>query len=735
MKKAVLIAVLLLLIIVGSGVVVAKTTAERYAEIPNDNARAGDTRIGTQLKSILQAEDVIESDKSNGGTGARFKIIEKSGDLYFEKIYKGTGPKEYVTNNDMRALLLKNMYDQKKWSKISSESLLDQVPTVAGPATAGAGATTPFAGADGLADKFSFDKKTKTVLPRTGLTSYRDGRRVLTIKPDGTSDETWYDQNKVLFRVNYDTNGENPSLFSIEGLNSLTGALNDPGNQEITSKLGLLGAFTTGQEAKAQSMPGLYNIIKANERVQKGISDKSITSLDQVPDNIKRYFDAADFDELKRLALRFETTGTSPPSSSQKTGTPPQPKTEAQKATDAVNEMKIKIAGDKLDAGEASTKTEELALYLETFAANQREQLQKKQEQLKKSYSDEQRKALQDEISALKKEISDLDSTAKELHQQALQFQWQSHWFFNMEKFEKEIREFGYGPTMVTIQSLLARGSRWSALSNAWLGETEWYQKWFDVSNNEYLQLWSNRPAFAITHTLTGSGWDVCKRDDALRAEIPGQSAQFVETPSGTYQFVGSIMAERSSEKVAVLCERNPDEEAEEEFVCGKKQVCVKDFCYADEDKDGEADPDAEEPLKGYFYKVSWGVSAPADESFTPFVDEDKKAVRFNLQLVGEKSVWLYKRSDASGTAVLALENGANDRAVITHFSTEEPPFNKACLRYDPSYPIKDRYGEQVTDQCVEIIKSDRGTVEFTKSDRSESVTSSSTEVEGNNEW
>ena len=95
---------------------------------------------------------------------------------------------------------------------------------------------------------------------------------------------------------------------------------------------------------------------------------------------------------------------------------------------------------------------------------------------------------------------------------------------------------------------------------------------------------------------------------------------------------------ERSAETSPILCQKNPDQEAEEQWICDRHQVCVDDsFCYADKDDDEEADDD--EPLKGYFYKITWAVSAPQDEAYTPLVDENGVAVSFNI--------WIDQNPDA----------------------------------------------------------------------------------------
>ena len=208
----------------------------------------------------------------------------------------------------------------------------------------------------------------------------------------------------------------------------------------------------------------------------------------------------------------------------------------------------------------------------------------------------------------------------------------------------------------------------------------------------------------------------------------------FVRTRTGTYQFVGSIQAERSPTKTTVLCERNQDPESDEEWLCNRGEVCVEGtFCSADVDNDNEAD-DPNTPVEGYFYKITWGVTAPQDEKQTPYIDENGKAVKFNIQLSGPGGqVWLYQRPGETPTAILALNNGQGDSDVITHYSPQA--FVEACIRYDPRHTVTDGTGDSVGDQCVPIIFNQKGSVEYSASGRTPSVTTQSTQVSQNRDW
>ncbi len=245
------------------------------------------------------------------------------------------------------------------------------------------------------------------------------------------------------------------------------------------------------------------------------------------------------------------------------------------------------------------------------------------------------------------------------------------------------------------VSSLISRASSYSALSNLLMPETT--KQWRDAANSEAMNRWSGLIAFMSA--------ELCGADEAKRSSVPGQGYSFVRTQSGTYQFVGSIQAEKSLTTTPLLCMPNEDPEAEEEFVCSSKLLCREDqYCYENED--------AEEPAQGYFYKITWGISAPADEAYTPFIDEDGKAVRFNLLLSGPGGQkWIFKRADAMGARVLALENGASDGGTIVRFLKED--YNRVCVIFDPAESIIDYFGEAVSEICADFVASNKGVVEY----------------------
>ncbi|MBU0459470.1 MAG: hypothetical protein KJ771_01545 [Nanoarchaeota archaeon] len=271
-----------------------------------------------------------------------------------------------------------------------------------------------------------------------------------------------------------------------------------------------------------------------------------------------------------------------------------------------------------------------------------------------------------------------------------------------------------------TLGALSKLGS-YRSLSNLLLPDAT--KEWTAFSDQEGLRIWADLDAFAASQ--------YCRDDEEKRSTQDGKAYAFVRTSSGTYQFVGSIQAEYTTETTQILCERNPDQDSEEEFICGKGLVCVdNNFCYEDKNDDGEAD--SKEPAQGHYYKISWGVTAPQDEKFTPYVDENGKAVRFNIQLSGpEGSQWIFKRLGKFGANVIELDNGANDGGIITKFLQEL--YTQVCIVFDPKDSVIDFDGDPVSTICTHFVATTQQSVEYgTATGNSPSITSTSKDVEMN---
>ena len=315
-------------------------------------------------------------------------------------------------------------------------------------------------------------------------------------------------------------------------------------------------------------------------------------------------------------------------------------------------------------------------------------------------------------------DAKELQAKAKELREAEETLGWQGNWVEGMFEDGGTYRawtqgDWAGGQLFGGSLAVVGKLGSYQALSNALFPETS--KAWLNWADSETLDRWADLPAFA------SSEW--CGVDDAKRSDTPGQSSSFVRTQSGSYQFVGQVQAEKSKKETEILCEIDEDDEP----YCSKGQVCVNDFCYADEDDNEKPDDDI--PLKGKFYKIYWGVTAPQDESHTPYIDENRKAVKFNVRLEGDGEVWLYKTKGAIERGVMELENGESDSGLIVKFLNKD--YNKVCIYFHSDYQVKDYYGGDVEEICTKFVFISEGKVEAGDSD-SDSSSSSNAAVELN---
>ena len=269
------------------------------------------------------------------------------------------------------------------------------------------------------------------------------------------------------------------------------------------------------------------------------------------------------------------------------------------------------------------------------------------------------------------------------------------------------------------------------AISNLIFGKATFFKEWRSSIDK----------AFA---PLLGSSWfpsAICENNELHWKDIEPEGKAVIKTISGTYQAVASIQMERSQEATPILCHKNPDEEADQQFICDRRQVCVKDqFCYADEDRDG--DPDSKDPLKGYFYKITWAASAPRDEAFTPLRDENGVAVSFNIVLKkGEQATPIYNLN-GNVASPIQLQNSASDRDVIIKYSTNL--YDQACIIWNQapmSINVAGRDGaaagfSKIDNVCFSAVTSSIGEVNWQRSGQgSTSVSQKQGGVSKNTDW
>ena len=346
---------------------------------------------------------------------------------------------------------------------------------------------------------------------------------------------------------------------------------------------------------------------------------------------------------------------------------------------------------------------------------------------------------------AINKRLAELKTAAdkdsklfKDLMEKADSLYWQGDWLEAMGAEAYDILvsgDWAGGHIIGGIAGLAGQLGKYQGLSNLLFPETT--QDWLEWSNSEFLLNWADLPGFASRE------W--CGYDEAKRYSEPGKSSAFVSTVSGTYQFVGSIQGEKSNQKFPISCERNPLYEGqsqelvdpnlinlpsvgqayyneEDEFICKDDYICKEDsFCY-------ETEFDIE-PVKGYFYKITWGVSAPTDEKFTPYIDENGKAVKFNLQLSGSSGTkWAFSRPGAYGESVITLDNGEQDGGTIASYSAEN--YDRVCIKFHSSHKVYDYENDAVDEICTNFADTVSGTTNY--GGTADSVTSRNPDVTTN---
>ncbi len=220
-----------------------------------------------------------------------------------------------------------------------------------------------------------------------------------------------------------------------------------------------------------------------------------------------------------------------------------------------------------------------------------------------------------------------------------------------------------------------------------------------DIGGAVWSEEWQQKADETFAPML-GSNWfpsAICETESRMKDVVP-QGKAMIKTSSGTYQTVASVQGERSEKKAPILCSRNPDKEAKEEFVCGDGAVCVEQLCYADkvpEGGDGEADVPAKgeiKPLEGFFYTISWAVTAPSDEKLTPLM-KSGAAVSFNVVVKdteGKTVAHLYRGKQGEKEGAIELANGASDRDVMTHYSEKE--LSMVCIVWKNA-PLSQDFG------------------------------------------
>src|SRR3989344_3391851 len=196
--------------------------------------------------------------------------------------------------------------------------------------------------------------------------------------------------------------------------------------------------------------------------------------------------------------------------------------------------------------------------------------------------------------------------------------------------------------------------------------------------------------------------------------DVAPKGTAYIETSSGSHQAVAHIEMERSLQEIYVLCdETRPC--TEEGYSCSNEGFCQKE----------------KETLKAYFYKITWGVTAPSDEALTTSIDEKGNAVSFNIK-VGDN--WLYEKDGISKKDTIKLQRGGHDGDAMVYYSLN-PSISEACILWDaPPKTLSTDFGggiDEIGDVCNDVIISTAGSINYEASggEGSSSSTVSSGEV------
>jgi hypothetical protein len=180
---------------------------------------------------------------------------------------------------------------------------------------------------------------------------------------------------------------------------------------------------------------------------------------------------------------------------------------------------------------------------------------------------------------------------------------------------------------------------------------------------------------------------EMCKSE----FDVIGDSVLVLENTGGTFQFLGRIEGERSG-LVPVIC--NATGECQTGSCRTFDNACVNNK--------NTADPSDDTILKQFFYKITYGVTAPSDQKLTPNVDEES-AISFNILLTGKAE------SKSIFSDFIHLENGQPKRDVIVKYSSIE--YDKLCLIFGKK--AVDRHGKKIDQICNTMQLSEKSFVNF----------------------
>ncbi len=210
-----------------------------------------------------------------------------------------------------------------------------------------------------------------------------------------------------------------------------------------------------------------------------------------------------------------------------------------------------------------------------------------------------------------------------------------------------------------TMQTLFNRPVSAYAIANEWEAYGDWINFWDEV--------------FASYLPVTDEFYESAICEEWWFPIEPTSEVTLIETPDGGRRVAAHIEAEKTYQQV-LLC-------GEDDF-CPDELECRKDgFCYVEGD---------EEPSDGWFYKISWGVTAPSDDSLISASGSqgaEGTAVAFNIGISGSNEPEQFFFANAGGVRsvdTIELEKGesstANYTSLIMDYSSKD--FNEVCVRW-----------------------------------------------------
>ena len=222
-----------------------------------------------------------------------------------------------------------------------------------------------------------------------------------------------------------------------------------------------------------------------------------------------------------------------------------------------------------------------------------------------------------------------------------------------------------------TVFGILGAYKPYDAVSNLLIGD-EYMSDW-----RRTVDQWFYNSVLGGTDYWTSQ---ICEQE----FDTIGESVAALQLPGGIFQLLAHVEAERS-EPVPLLC--NPD------------GSCVQGSCRT---FDNVCVTPPNQTIQQFFYKITYGVTAPSDQALTPYLDE-QGAIDFNLVITGpEKTASLF-------TGFVPLKNGEVKKDVIVKYSSSL--YTDICLIFGKK-PLN-RDGSKVDKICNTLAVSQKSFENF----------------------